>query len=200
MRLTDVSRETAERLNIYSALLQRWNSRINLVSRSSLVDHRRRHFEDSAQLYGQVDHPVSHWADLGSGGGFPGLVIAILAGETGSPERTTLIESDARKSAFLATVIRETGVKATVITDRIEKAAPLGADVVSARALADLATLLGYAARHLSPDGVALFPKGASWKEELAAAQSAWQFTSHVARNELEPSAVIVHVRGISRV
>jgi len=195
----DVSRETRERLSIYAALVQKWNPRINLVSRASLENLRARHIADSAQLHDLVPHPVAHWADLGSGGGFPGLVIAILAQETGTPGRVTLVESDARKSAFLRTVIRETGIAATVLTRRIEAAAPLGADVLSARALADLATLLGHAVRHLAPGGAAIFPKGASWRQEIAEAQSKWQFISRVDKSRTDPDAVILHITGVSR-
>ncbi|MAU52149.1 MAG: 16S rRNA (guanine(527)-N(7))-methyltransferase RsmG [Roseovarius sp.] len=195
-----VSRETEERLSIYRALLEKWNPRINLVSRASLAAFQTRHVADSAQLHDLVPHPVGHWADLGSGGGFPGLVIAMLAQETGSPARVSLVESDARKSAFLATVIRETGIAAELHTSRIEALAPLAADVVSARALADLSTLLGFAERHMRPEGHALFPKGIRWREELAAAQSAWQFTHRVAKSETETGSVILIARGISRV
>jgi len=195
----DVSRETKERLNTYAKLVEKWTPRINLVSRASLPHLQTRHFTDSAQLHAIAPHPVGHWADLGSGGGFPGLVIAILAQETGSPDRVTLVESDARKSAFLRTVIRETGVNATVRTERIEATAPLAADVLSARALARLATLLGHAARHLAPDGTALFPKGASWQEEISEARTKWQFTSRVDKSRTDPDAVILHVTGVSR-
>ncbi|MET4127647.1 16S rRNA (guanine(527)-N(7))-methyltransferase RsmG [Roseovarius sp. MBR-6] len=196
----NVSRETAERLDIYSALLEKWNPRINLVSRASLAEHRTRHFDDSAQLYDLAAHPVGHWADLGSGGGFPGLIIAILGQGGGSPSRVTLVESDARKATFLNTVIRETGVNATVITGRIETIPPLDADVLSARALADLSTLLGFASRHMRANGAALFPKGVSWQQELAAAQTAWQFSHRVVKSKTETGPVILHVRGISRV
>jgi 16S rRNA (guanine527-N7)-methyltransferase len=199
MSLADVSRETTERLRIYAALIEKWTPRINLVSRASLPHLQSRHFEDSAQLLALAPHPVAHWADLGSGGGFPGLVIAILAAGTASPARVTLVESDARKSAFLRTVIRETGLAATVVTERIETTAPLAADIVSARALADLATLLGFAERHLAPGGTALFPKGATWRDELAAAQSKWQFASRVDKSRTGPDAVILRITGVSR-
>jgi len=195
----DVSRETLERLSIYAALVEKWNPRINLVSRASLPDLATRHVADSAQVHALAPHPVAHWADLGSGGGFPGLVIAILAQETGSPARNTLVESDARKCAFLRTVIRETGISATVLSERIEDAAPLGADVLSARALADLSALLGHAERHLAPGGTAIFPKGASWRHEVAEAQRKWQFTSRVDTSMTDPDAVILHVTGVSR-
>ncbi|MFN2350190.1 MAG: AAA family ATPase, partial [Thioalkalivibrio sp.] len=138
-----------------------------LVSRGSLASLRARHIDDSAQLHALARHPVSHWVDMGSGGGFPGLVVAILALETGSPEAVTLIESDARKSAFLNTAIRELGLAATVRTERIERASPMAADVVSARALADLDTLLGFADRHMAATGEALFPKGENWEKEV---------------------------------
>ncbi len=195
----NVSRETEERLSHYAALLKKWNPRINLVSRASLSDLWVRHVEDSAQLHDLAAHPVTHWADIGSGGGFPGLVIAILARETGSPARVTLVESDARKSAFLRTVVRETGLAATVITARIEETEPLAADIVSARALADLPTLLGFAARHLGPGGTALFPKGATWQQEISDAQSKWQFSHRVDKSRTDPAAVILRVTGVSR-
>lgn len=199
MSLQDVSRETKERLSHYAALLEKWNPRINLVSRASLSDLATRHFEDSAQLHDLAAHPVAHWADIGSGGGFPGLVIAILARETGSPAHMTLVESDARKSAFLRTVIRQTDIAATVRTARIEETEPLGADILSARALADLPTLLGFANRHLGPGGTALFPKGATWQQELSDAQSKWQFSHSVDKSRTDPAAVILRVTGVSR-
>lgn len=199
MILPNVSHETTERLSLYAALLRKWTQRINLVSRASISNLQDRHFRDSAQLHALASHPVAHWADLGSGGGFPGLIVAILGMETGSPARVTLVESDMRKCAFLRTVIRETGIAATVRAERIEATTPLDADVLSARALADLSSLLGFAARHLAPDGVALFPKGASWKTELGEAQSKWQFASRVDKSKTDPEAVILRVTGVSR-
>ncbi len=196
----DVSRETSARLETYAALLRKWNPRINLVSRNTLPDLWTRHFADSAQLYSLAPHPVGHWADLGAGGGFPGLVIAIMAMETGSPRRVTLVESDARKGAFLNAVIRETGATATVVTDRIEALPPLSADVLSARALADLTTLLGFAVRHLAPGGTAIFPKGATWEKEVTAARKAWSFGCRVAKSETEDGPVLLRITGVARV
>lgn len=196
----DVSRETSERLETYAALLRKWNPRINLVSRSSLPDLWTRHFADSAQLHALAQHPVGHWVDLGAGGGFPGLVIAIMGLETGSPARVTLVESDARKGAFLRTVIRETGAPAEVITGRIEAVPPLMADVLSARALADLETLLIYAERHLAPHGTAIFPKGTSWEKELPAAHRTWRFDCRVAKSETEEGSVLLRITGVARV
>lgn len=197
--LSGVSRETIERLELYAALLVKWTPRINLIAKSTLKDLWTRHFEDSAQLLPLAPHPVAHWVDLGSGAGFPGLVVAIMGAARGSPQRTTLIESDARKSAFLRTVIRETGVNASVITDRIESVPPLAADVVSVRALADLSTLLSHIHRHVAPQGTALVLKGASWKKELVEAQTRWNFEYRLATSRTEPGSVVLAITGVDR-
>lgn len=196
----NVSRETLERLKSYEALLRKWNPRINLVARSTLPDLWQRHFVDSMQIFDLAPPKVDHWVDLGSGAGFPGLVIAIMALDTGSPSRVTLVESDARKCAFLQTVIRETGAEARVINDRIENIPPLEADVLSARALSGLGALLGYAERHMRPDGLAIFPKGENWQKEVDAAQTAWTFASQLAKSKTEDGPVILTITGVARV
>ncbi|WP_170525535.1 16S rRNA (guanine(527)-N(7))-methyltransferase RsmG [Ruegeria arenilitoris] len=194
----NVSRETFEKLSIFVNLLQKWNPKINLVSRSTLPEVWSRHIKDSIQVFHLVE-PKNHWVDLGSGGGFPGLVCAILASETSPETEFTLVESDQRKSAFLRTVIRETKANCSVISKRIEVVDPLGADVLSARALADLTTLLSFCDRHLKEDGVAVFPKGATWKKEIDAAQREWNFTTETANSLTDPQAVILKIKGVSR-
>lgn len=195
-----VSRETMDRLETYAALLEKWNPRINLVSRNTLADLWMRHFVDSAQVYTLAPQGFSHWVDLGSGGGFPGLVCAIIGAEKAPDAKFTLVESDTRKSVFLRTVIRETGLQAQVIADRIEKFAPLNADVLSARALADLNILLGFAQRHLQESGIALFPKGVNWEKEVQAARQSWFFHDQAIKSKTESGAVILRIGGISRV
>lgn len=194
----NVSRETREKLETYANLLRRWNPRINLVAKSTLPELWVRHIADSAQVFRLAPHPIAHWLDLGSGGGFPGLVAAIMANDCSTPMTTTLIESDSRKSAFLRTVIRETDVNARVLNERIEAVTPMKADVVSARALAGLSTLLEYTLRHMSPLGTALFPKGASWQKELEEVQSRWNFKYQVANSQTETGPVILSVTGVS--
>ena len=196
----DVSRETFERLEIYAGLLRKWNPKINLVAKSTLEDLWTRHIVDSAQIFGLVQHPIDHWVDLGSGAGFPGLVVAIMAMESGSPADVTLIESDARKCAFLRTVLRETGATAKVLTKRIEAAPSQNANILSARALADLSTLLEYAERHLVPSGTALFHKGATWKKELPDAQEKWKFDHRVVTSTTEEGPVVLSIAGVARV
>jgi len=105
-----------------------------------------------------------------------------------------------RKAAFLATVIRQTGAPATVIARRAETLKPLGADVLSARALASLPVLLGHAERHLAPSGTALFPKGVSWEKECVAARDKWKFDARVATSETDDGAVVMSIKGVARV
>ncbi|MGB7319473.1 MAG: 16S rRNA (guanine(527)-N(7))-methyltransferase RsmG [Planktotalea sp.] len=192
-----VSRETMDRLTIYAELLEKWNPKINLVSRTTLSDLWTRHIVDSAQLFVLAPDGVTQWVDLGSGGGFPGLVIAILAQEFRPDLNVTLVESDQRKCAFLRTVSRETNCNTTVIAKRIEEIDPLSAEVLSARALADLTALLGFADRHLSESGICLFPKGLTWEKEVEAARSLWKFDAEAINSETQEDTVILRINEI---
>ena len=186
---------TEAALRAYVAALSRWQGAINLVAPDTLLDAWVRHVLDSAQLLPLAPPGARHWADLGTGGGPPGLVIAILARGTGL--RLTLVESDRRKAAFLRAQIAEHGLNATVLTDRAETAAPLGADVVSARALAPLDRLLPMVARHLAPGGVALLPKGRRWATEMAEARRAWSFDLTDHPSAIDPEARILRLSQI---
>ena len=154
---------------------------------------------DSVQVCDLVSFPET-WVDIGSGGGFPGVVVAIVAAENAPDCQVTLIESDQRKCAFLRTALRECGVRGRVISDRIEKVAPMGAGVLSARALADLSLLLEFAERHLSKDGIALFSKGVQWKKEVDNARSQWRFELESTKSWTEPDAVVLKIEGVARV
>ncbi|QAX31472.1 16S rRNA (guanine(527)-N(7))-methyltransferase RsmG [Leisingera sp. NJS204] len=195
----DVSRETLQRLEAFEQVIQKWNPKINLVSKSSLEHLWMRHIADSIQVFRCTD-PVGHWVDIGSGGGFPGLIVAILAADEAPDMKVTLIESDQRKSAFLRTAARECGVKTTVLTERIEQVEPQRADILSARALADLSTLLEFSERHLGSEGMALFPKGESWKKEVNNARQQWQFVAEQVKSLTEQEAVILKIREVARV
>lgn len=195
----DVSRETLDDLGHYVDLIIKWNPKINLVSRSTLVDIWSRHIEDSLQVYYHARPINCHWLDIGSGGGLPGLVIAILAKHEDQGVSVTLMESDQRKSVFLRTVIRELSLPAKVVTDRIELAEPVKADILSARALADLSMLIDFSERHLSQDGYALFQKGKNWQSEVQAAQESWQFEFEVFKSITDEDAVVLKIGGISR-
>lgn len=196
----NVSRETMGRLSQLAQLLEKWNSKINLVSPSTIQDLWNRHILDSAQIFELAGKKGGSWLDIGSGGGFPGLVVAILNEDAGRPWNVTMMESDIRKCTFLRTVLRETGVQAQVITARIEKAEPQGADIISARALADLDTLFDFSERHLHVSGQALFPKGVNWKKEVQVAENSWSFSAEAIKSETQEGAVILKVGEITRV
>ncbi len=198
--LRDVSRETLERLECHGALLTKWNPRINLVSASSLEEYWSRHILDSMQLFSLRPADAYSWVDIGTGGGFPGLVVAIIAAEQQPRMRFTLVESDHRKAAFLSHAIRETGVAAHVTTARAEDTPPLGADVISARAVAPLDRLLKLVERHLAAEGRALLPKGAAVADELRLALEHWRFDLHKIPSVTNPGATILSIGDLSRV
>lgn len=197
--IEDVSRETSDRLVLLDALLKKWNPAINLVSKTSLHKAWDRHIVDSAQLYG-LGPRVGHWVDLGSGGGLPGLVVACLAAGQGDPLRVTLIESDQRKAAFLRVAAQDLSLRVDVLSTRIETAPPQAADVVSARALAALPALLGYAVRHLAPGGLCLFPKGAAWRQEVEQARKGWHFDVQIHPSTTESAGAILELKAVSHV
>lgn len=194
-----VSRETAERLETLIAELNRWNRAINLVGRSTLAEAWTRHVLDSAQLFDLAPASARRWADLGSGAGFPGLVIAILATERAPELRVSLVESDGRKAEFLRSAARACGVAVQVIAERIEAVPPLAADVLSARALAPLPVLLAHAERHLAAGGVALFPKGAGHEAEVAAALERWRFSVQKFPSRTDRDSVVLRIGDIAR-
>ncbi len=197
---TGVSRETLSRLEMYAKLLQHWQKRINLVAAASLADLWRRHMLDSAQLLSLVTLPAGrHWVDLGSGAGFPGLVVAICAPPL-SDLTVHLVESDQRKVAFLHEVIRQTQARAIVHPARIEELPYLSADVVSARALAPLEKLLPLAEKFWKDDSVGLFLKGRRVDDELRSVSDCWSLTYDVVPSISDSSGRIVRLRKLRRV
>ena len=197
---TNVSRETMAKLDIYSALLSKWSPRINLVAPGAISQLWTRHFLDSAQLIDLVPENFGSWLDLGSGAGFPGAVVAILAAGRGSSASFTLVESDQRKAAFLRALARETAVPLGVVSRRIEDLDPQAADVISARALAPLPKLLDYAGKHLAQGGSALFLKGGRHAEELANAKKTWSFRVEIVPSMTDKEAAILKIGEIERV
>ena len=195
-----VSRETFLKLKEYEKLLNKWNSKINLVSKSTLRDFWNRHILDSVQVFCSIGEKTGKWADFGSGGGFPGLVLAILSDEFGVSNSLCLIEADVRKSVFLRTVCRELGLVVDVFNNRIEEISPMLVDVVSARALAPLKALCFYAESHLNENGIAVFAKGENWESELLEAQKKWIFDYDVVTSKLHQGSVILVLRGIKSV
>jgi len=196
----NVSRETIEKLDIYDALLRKWTTRINLVAPGTVNSLWDRHFSDSAQILSIAPPTTTKWADLGSGGGFPGAVIAILAQSTRPELEVTLVESDQRKATFLRAVARETGVKLNVLAERAESGEGLAADIVSARALAPLSVLLGYVSHNISPAGIALLSKGVKAASEVDLARKTWSFTCESIPSMTDQEAAILKIGDIKRV
>lgn len=193
----DVSPETHLRLVSLWDLVQKWNPAINLVSGASLSDGWRRHILDSAQLFEIAGVTKGLWADLGSGGGFPGLIIAALAFEKSPGLEVALVESDKRKATFLAQAARTLGLSVQVHCARVETLGPLDADVVSARALAPLSKLCGMISRHLKHGGVGIVPKGPSHETELQEARKLWQFQQEVFASRTQPDSAVLQLWNI---
>jgi 16S rRNA (guanine527-N7)-methyltransferase len=204
-RAFGVSRETAAKFESYAALLKQWQKAVQLVAPSTLDTIWARHFADSAQLWSLAPPNIQTWADLGSGAGFPGLVIAILACDAASTRpglRVTLIESDTRKAAFLREVARQTGCPVDILGTRIElpstrdKVGPV--EVVSARALAPLTELFRLALPFWQPATLGLFLKGRDAEKEVEAARVGWTFELELKPSLTDPAARIVCVRNLS--
>ena len=190
----DVSRETLERLTVFLDLLRRWQPAINLVGPGSLADPWRRHILDSAQLAAHLPAEAGDLVDLGSGAGFPGMVLALL----GVPE-VHLIEADRRKAQFLREVARATGAAATIHPERIEQMRGWPAAVITARALAPLPRLLELAERFLVSDSVCLLLKGKSIGHELTDARVSWHMVAETFPSVSAPSGTVLKLRGICR-
>jgi len=195
-----VSRETLARLDTLVAELVRWNASINLVSKRSLGDVWRRHILDSAQLYPLAPPGAQTWVDLGSGAGFPALVVAALAKENNPALRLSLIESDARKCAFLATVARLMAIEITIENRRIQEPPSQRYDIISARALAPLKDLVLLAEPYMTERSVALFLKGAEVNDELTDAFQRRHMRVVRSPSITDPGGVILQLRGIGGV
>ena len=189
----DVSRETFDRLRVFADLLGRWNRTINLVGAREMDELWDRHIEDSLCLVPLLP-ATADITDLGSGAGFPGLVLAIATGR-----RTTLVEADQRKAAFLREAARATGADVRVMADRIEQCGLRGAALITARALAPLPRLLELAAPLLAPDGICLFPKGRHVDLELTAARQEWQMAVHSHSARQSQGGVVLEVKHLRR-
>lgn len=194
-----VSRETADRLDHFANLFQKWAKAINLVAPSTLDDLWTRHIADSAQIFQLAPRPMT-WADLGSGGGFPGVITAIFLAELGDGW-VHLVESNNKKAAFLRTALVETGARGSVHPVRIEKASEIVAEVeaISARALGELDLLLAFSepwARR-NPAVKAFFHKGRDYRAEIDKARRRWAFDLVIHPSMIERDSVILEIGGI---
>jgi len=188
----NVSRETLGKLEAYISLLVTWKARINLVSDASLADVWRRHVLDSAQLFPVIEPKTARVYDIGSGAGFPGLVLAIMG--LGDMH---LIESDQRKAGFLREAARITSTEVQILTSRAETLAPHDADFVTARACASLSQLLDLAIPLLKPNGVCLFPKGRTVAAELTEARKRWTMQIEQRPSLTDPEGIVLRLQEV---
>lgn len=189
-KLLNVSRETLRQFEAYLVLLEKWQRRINLVANSTMADVWQRHILDSAQLVKFYPPNTKKILDVGSGAGFPGLVLAIM----GNVE-VDLVESDQRKAVFLSTVIRSLGLPAKVYNKRIETLPNLAPDVITSRALAPVSKLMKLIENQISVDTVCLFLKGESVEEELTELQTYSTMVSERHASLSGPNGVVLELK-----
>jgi len=202
---TGVSRETLARFEAWRRLLEETNAHTNLVGRSTVSEFWYRHALDSWQVFelGQAARPVSaRWADLGSGAGFPGFAIAFGLMDRGvAGAQVHLVESIAKKAAFLRAVTLETAAPAIIHPERAESLHPVPrVDIVTARAMAPLVKLLAYVQPFVDKGALALLPKGGRYEEELTEARKSWTFEAEVIPSRTSPDAAILKIEGLTRV
>ena len=194
VKLSGVSRETLARLKAYAGMLADWNSRHNLVSKGSMADVWRRHFWDSAQIAPLIPGEAESLVDLGSGAGFPGLVLAELLRDRPN-FRVVLYESTGKKCQFLEAVAKRLELRPEIRHARVEDAAREPFGVVTARACKPLPELLAYAQRFWTQNTVGLFLKGQNVEAELTAAHKSWRMKLQRHPSLSDPSGAILELR-----
>ena len=197
MKSLNVSRETIDSLCEYESMLSKWNSKINLISKSTFADIWNRHFLDSGQIIKHVDASRKRWVDVGSGAGFPGLVVALLLRDRKIDCELILVEKSTKKVFFLNEVIRKLDLKVKVINDDIETIDPLRADILTARAFSELNNLIQIAHIHGRDSGICLFLKGENYMVELDKTLNYWFFDYDVFDSLSNPSGKIIRVKNI---
>lgn len=189
----NVSRETIEKLHKFVKLLTDWNQKMNLVSRNSLDCVWERHVLDSVQLIKYIPSSINHLLDIGSGSGFPAVVLAVLMQEKMPQAKVTMVESIAKKTLYLKDVCEKLGLNnVNVINSRVESISLSAPDIITARAVASLEVLCGYAAKIGSNNTESLFLKGRSYETELTEAQKNWKFNLQIYPNNYCDDGVIL--------
>ena len=194
-----VSRETFERLEAFEVVFRRWSARMNLVAPSTLKDLWSRHILDSAQLL-PIGGEAQRWADIGSGGGFPGAIIAILLEERPGAS-VLLIESNGKKAAFLRSALSELAPRARIMARRAESivAEEPAPEIVTARAVASLSDLLELTEPWIGADTRALFHKGRDYRAELKLAGDTWNLDLVEHPSAVDEQSVILDIRRVRR-
>ncbi len=193
----NVSRETLNGFYEYKALLYKWNEKINLVSKHTLINIWERHFLDSGQIIINVEASGKRWVDVGSGAGFPGLVVALLLRDRKVDCDLVLVEKNPKKVFFLKEVIRKLNLSVEVVNENIYTLEPLNADILTARAFSELNNLMEIAFRHRKKEGICLFLKGENYKIELDKTLNNWFFDYDIVGSLSSSSGNIIRVKKI---
>ena len=193
----NVSRETFSKLELYHESLLEWQNKFNLVSKNSIDDAWNRHFIDSIQLFKYIPGNAKNLLDMGSGAGFPGMVLAILFNDKTPYLKTTLVESINKKTLYLNHVKEITSTDVEIINGRVEQIKNRKFDVVSSRAMTSLVDLLEYAYPLLNKKGVCVFPKGKSWNEEIKVAKNKWNFDFEAFDSETSEEGKILLIKNL---
>ncbi len=196
-RLMNVSRETLEAFELWHSCLKEWNERMNLVSTASLDVFWTRHALDSAQIWRFVPEIAQNLVDCGSGAGFPGLALALMAREEKRNVSFSLIESQGKKVSFLRHMVQRLELSVTVVHDRLEHQTHETYDVITARALAPLNKLLGYAHRVWGENSLGLFLKGQKTDQELQEARQNWGFEVRSAPSLSDPGGKLLQITNL---
>lgn len=196
----NVSRETIKKLEDFVKLLTEWNEKMNLVSKNSLADVWTRHVLDSIQLINYIPDQAEYLVDIGSGSGFPGIVLAIVFQEKMPSLKITLVESITKKAMYLNDAIEKIGLKSVnVLNDRVENAVFKNVDIITARAVASLSILCGYATKIGNKNTEMLLLKGKSYNEEEIEARKNWIFSREIYENKYSNDGCIVKVKNIRK-
>ena len=193
----NVSRETLNGFYEYETLLSKWNEKINLVSKNTLVDIWERHFLDSGQIIKHVEASGKRWVDVGSGAGFPGLVVALLLRDRKIDCDLVLVEKNSKKGFFLNEVIRKLNLSVEVVNENIDNLEPLNADILTARAFSELNNLIEIAFRHRKKEGICIFLKGENYRIELDKTLNYWFFDYDIVDSLSSSSGKIIRVKKI---
>ena len=190
----NVSRETLEKLEVYESLLKKWQSKINLISRNNIDNIWERHFLDSAQLYALLPKTATNVLDVGTGAGFPGMILSIM----GAPN-VKLVEQNKKKCVFLEEVLRKTSAEATVYPGKIEDLPTYAFDAITARALTSLDGLLHMLSPYFGPKTVGFFPKGQKLNEELTLDSKNWNINYSLVQSVSSAEGKIVVIKDVER-
>ena len=193
-RHVNVSRETFERLERYHDLLLKWQARVNLIGPDTVSESWTRHFLDSLQLLPFLPNPEARLLDIGSGAGFPGMVLAVCG-----MKNITLAESDQKKVIFLKEVARVTDTEVAIHAARVEALDAPSFDVITSRACSALTTLLDYSSKFVSHETFCLFPKGRNYTKEVDDAHINWNFELETAPSVTDTQGVILKLSQVNR-